>query len=54
MTGPGQIIYCPYCGKINTEEYDEMMDLLRREVFSLNCGKCGKSSVVILYEDNST
>jgi len=50
MTGPGQIIHCPYCGEANTEEHDELMNLLRGEVYSLNCRKCGKSSGIILYE----
>ena len=49
MTG-NMWVYCPYCGMPQSEEY-ELMNLLRKEVFSLSCRECKKDCVLVLYDD---
>lgn len=46
------IIYCPYCGEPNTFEDDLILELRTDEVYLLECGKCKKTSTVILYDSS--
>lgn len=49
MTGKDILVYCPYCGVLNSEEH-QLINLLRNEVFILACRECEKTSTLILYE----
>ena len=44
------MICCPYCGFLNTDENAALLDLLRKEVFLLECKRCKKNSTIILYD----
>jgi len=48
------VIYCPYCGCVNTDENSILMDLSQKTVFLLECRECNKSSTVILYDNSHT
>ena len=49
MVGKDIVVYCPYCGVLNSEEH-QVINLLRDEVFILECRECEKTSTLILYE----
>ena len=43
-------VYCPYCGKPQSEEW-ELTNLLQNDVFHLTCRDCEKDCVLVLYDD---
>jgi len=43
-------VFCPYCGTRQSEE-QELIRLLRDEVFVLHCVECDKDCGLILYDD---
>ena len=49
MVGKDKVVFCPYCGAYNSEEH-QLINLLRDEVFILECRECNKTSTLILYE----
>jgi len=44
------VVFCPYCGASQSEQ-QELLRLLRDEVFILSCVECDKDCALILYDD---
>jgi len=42
-------VFCPYCGGENSDE-DQLMDLLERRFWVLDCKHCGRDSGLVLYD----